>query len=217
MKKTILLLTALLLSVFAGCGGDSNPSDPGAANEPPPGRATIDSLITAYFPYYYSRRDSAKYHAMLLDGYRFQKLPEDPDNLVIEFWDEIEEMRIAGRMFRGTRNDEGQAVQGMMLQIRDLTISPSDDPEEPDGIEWFEVDSSIELRVTIDDQNQPEGSDRLFFEVKSPQTFLVAPDPLSPGDWALVRQLDRAPLPPKASGDASTEETSWGGLKGLFR
>ncbi|NNE08794.1 MAG: hypothetical protein HKN20_09555, partial [Gemmatimonadetes bacterium] len=96
-------------------------------------------------------------------------------------------------------------------------ITPSDHPDEPPGAEWFEVDSFVELQVTIDDPGQSDGSGRLFLEVKTPQTFLVAADPLSPGDWGLVRQIDRAPLAPKAAGEAATQEATWSDLKGLFR
>ncbi len=217
MRMFLLLLAVLLV---AGCGGDSNPSDPSANNEPapPPERATIDSLITAYFPYYYSRRDSAAYDAMLLDDFHFHK--GDPDNPVEDlYWDKTEELNMAGRMFRGTPNFRGQTLEGLALQIRDLTIAPSDHPDKPAEIEWFEVESNIELFATLRDPNASDGSGYLFLAIQSPQTFIVAPDPASPGDWGLVHHFDRGAAQSRTGGSdgGGAVDASWSDLKGLFR
>lgn len=208
----------LVLSIgagFLGCSAspDEGKPDPGDTTTVEIGRGTIDSLLSVYFPEKYSNRDSLDYEEMLDDRYSFQKLPDDPDQPVEElFWDKTEELKIAGRMFRGTLNVFNQSVESISLTMNVGSTTPSFDTDQPDDEDWFDVVSIVDMTVVLNDPNQPDGTGILNLLIDSEQKFIVTEDKDSPGDWVVVKQEDQQRI-----GKNGAEETTWSDFKGMFR
>ncbi len=188
----------LVLSIgagFLGCSAspDEGKPDPGDTTTVEIGRGTIDSLLSTFFPEHYSNQDSIDYEEMLDDRYSFQKLPDEPDDPIETlFWDKTEEMRIAGRMFRGTPNGAGQSVESITLNINVGSTTPSFDTDQPDDEDWFDVVAIVDMTVVLNDPSQSDGSGILNLLIDSEQKFIVTEDKDSPGDWVVVKQEDQA-------------------------
>ncbi len=156
-------------------------------------RGTVDSLIAVYLPHVYSNTDSAEYEAMLDDRYSFQRLPDDPDTPVQDlFWDKFEELRIGGRMFRGTPNVAGQSVESITLNVNVGSKTPSFDTDQPDDEAWIDVFAIVDMTVVLNDPGQSDGSGILNLLIDSEQKFVAADDRDSAGLWVVVKQEDRA-------------------------
>lgn len=208
-----LLLVLSIGAGFLGCSAspDEGMNDPGDTTTVEIGRGTIDSLIGVYFPEIYSNRDSAKYEEMLDGRYSFQKLPDDPDNPVVEFWDKREELRIGGRMFRGTPNDENQSVESINMTISVGTKTASNDTDQPDDEDWIDVTAIIALTVVVNNPNNTEDPITNFL-IDSDQNFVVTDDPNSAGDWVVVKQEDQERINKNGA-----EGTTWSDIKGMFQ
>ncbi len=217
----LVLAAPLILAV--GCGDDENPADNGNGDGDTTtveiGRGTIDSLLSLFFPEAYSNHDSIKYEETLDERYSFQKLPHDPDDPIEElFWDKAEELRIAGRMFRGTANGAGQSVESITLNINVGATTPSFDTDQPDDEEWFDIVAIIDMTVVLNDPNQSDGTGILNLLIDSEQKFIVTAEDDGAGDWVIVKQEDQQRINkgPKP-GAPNTAGSAWSGLKSLFR
>ncbi len=222
IKSLLLTLTLALPVLLIGCGDDKNPTSQdngdGDTTTVEIGRGTIDSLLSVYFPEYYTNRNLDACAAMLDDRYMFQRLPNDPgepvDNLV---WDRDEELAIAKVMFDGTANANGQSVESITLNINVGSIVPSVHPDEPADEEWFDVLAIVDMTVVLNDPNQSDGTGILNVLIDSEQKFVVTEDADSPGDWVCVRQEDRNRINRGVPGDGATEDAAWSDIKSLFR
>ncbi|NNE09254.1 MAG: hypothetical protein HKN20_11890 [Gemmatimonadetes bacterium] len=200
LMRPVLLATPvavwIAIGVF-GCGTVpcTTPECTGERTEDPVdiGRGTVDSLIAVYLPHVYSTTDSAGYEEMLDERYSFQKLPDDPDEPVQElFWDKFEELRIGGRMFRGTPNLAGQSVESITLNVNVGSKTPSFDTDQPDDENWIDVFAIIDMTVVLNDPGQSDGTGILNLLIDSEQKFVAADDRDSAGLWVVVKQEDRA-------------------------
>jgi len=211
-----LVVVACMVAAGVAC-------DEGTVFEPPENeepedtlRNSTTSLIEQHFTAAYTSMDSAAYEEALDASYQFQLLPEDvdPDNPDQAWWDKTTEMIIAGNMFSGRPNGDGQEVRLINLALDERLTVVDNTPyqEKPEGETWYKVMADVDLVVTVEDPSDQEGITN--YVVYSEQIFVCRPD-LSDGEkWVIFRQLDQ-PFINKNEG--GTEESSWGAVKDLFR
>jgi len=180
---------------------------------------TPGAMLERDFAAAYSTRDSLRYAFLLDSRYRFTPLLDeiDPDD-PLPYWTLDEEHAIAGRMFAGTANSRGQIVKRikLVLDVKTSAVDDTPDPERPPGEIWHRTTTFVDLLVTVDDPEDPEGI--MHYVVLSDQVFIARPDPARAGRYLVVRQEDRHPINRMPKGPSrGTEETSWGRIKSLWR
>ncbi|MBN1826658.1 MAG: hypothetical protein JW958_10350 [Candidatus Eisenbacteria bacterium] len=176
---------------------------------------TPEKLITR-FAEVYDAEDSTAYEELLDSLYIFEL---DPNNIgpgyPVEWWDREDEIRIAGRMFGGWQNPDGQHVNSIDLALSNITKrleTTSFGPDlPPEGETWYRVTCSVDLRVEVENPQSPDGV--TLFLVASDQEFVVRPDPNDSGGWVVFRQYDKEPY----NKIAATDNSSWGSVKQLWR
>lgn len=184
-------------------------------------RSTRAKLVTMYLPEACSNEDSASYDAALDEEYTFELLPLDSDpSQPSPWWEKPEELRIAGNMFESRYNDDGQRVVRIALDIveRSDAVDNTNYPGKPPGETWFRVTALIDLLVVVEDPADPYGV--INYVVSSDQIFVVRPDPDDASLWVVYKQRDQEPINKRllqAAFGSSTEQTSWGSVKELFR
>jgi hypothetical protein len=173
--------------------------NPGSGGEPPDtvpvtdlDRKTPAHLIENYLEFVYADMDSVKYEEALDDAYTFELLEEEPDPDFPEgWWDKIEELAIAGNMFKGRANPQNQTVEDILLalHIRSNVVDNTNYPGKPPGETWYKVTTYVDLRVIADDPADPSGV--MNFVVNSDQIFVCRPDPDADSLWTIFRQIDQ--------------------------
>ncbi|MFH1277116.1 MAG: hypothetical protein ABIK65_01890 [Candidatus Eisenbacteria bacterium] len=213
MRRLLPFAAAFLaLALAVSCGDDDNPADTGDPEPELP--KTPAELITQFFRAAYASMDSAAYAALLDSAYVFVLYaagvdPDDPN----PWWDLGEEMKIAGHMFGGWYNDDGQKVERIVLQMTERlnVVDNTPYPDKPEGEEWRKVTALIDLLVVVNDPDDVDGF--INFVVASDQLFTVRPSRTDSTTWTVYKQVDQEPIN-KGTG---TENASWGAVKEMFR
>lgn len=186
-------------------------------------QGTPAEAIELEFPLAYIAMDSVLYASLLDSRYTFVPLPlevdpDDPDTV----WDRAEELRIAGKMFKGRAGHRGVVVDGIDLSLH-LKTNPVIDatayPGRPAGETWYKATAFVDLTVITSDPNASDGSGIVNYIVNSDQYFVMRPDPAHAGRYLVYEQTDGYSIN-KAGETVSatnTDETSWGRVKSIFR
>ncbi|RPJ42930.1 MAG: hypothetical protein EHM19_09675 [Candidatus Latescibacterota bacterium] len=217
MKRTIALLGLALLATSLAC--EEELTDPGDNN--PPGDETFE-MWARNFAKEYAERDSSGYTAYLDPSYVFELLASevDPDVPSSGWWDRTEELEIAGRMFTGRYNDDGIKVNGIDLALQLKTTPVVDNDyyqDKPEGETWYLATTYVDLTVVTQNPNATDGSGFVNYIVNCDQKFVLRRDPSGSGRYLVRKQTDRPPINKALDGGGDTEESSWGGVKSLFR
>ncbi|MBM3320073.1 MAG: hypothetical protein FJY73_05290 [Candidatus Eisenbacteria bacterium] len=214
MRIAIGFLLVFFLSIVIGCGGD-DAVDPGD-NTPDPEtpEMSIESFARAY-----ALMDSTAYASYLDEEYTFELLPEEIDpNDPQGRWDRNEELDIAGNMFHGRFNSRGQQVVRIVLalDVKQSVVDNNTYPGKPAGETWYWTTCFVDLVVTADDPNDPEGI--INYVVLSNQVFIQRPDPSGAERYIMYKQIDQRPInKTRASAAERVEGMTWGAVKSLFR
>ncbi|RPJ43792.1 MAG: hypothetical protein EHM19_07990, partial [Candidatus Latescibacterota bacterium] len=186
-------------------------------------QGTPAEAIELEFPLAYNSMDSVHYASLLDSRYTFVPLPDevDPDD-PDPIWDRAEELRIAGKMFKGRAGHGGVVVDGIDLSLQ-LKTNPVIDatayPGRPAGEIWYKATAFVDLTVITSDPSAPDGSGITNYIVNSDQYFVMRPDPAHAGRYLVYKQTDGEPIN-KAGGTAAatnTDSSSWGRVKSIFR
>ncbi|MFH1680533.1 MAG: hypothetical protein ABIH26_07805 [Candidatus Eisenbacteria bacterium] len=203
------LFLSLFLVVVIGCGGD-DAVDPGGPGDNTPGPETPELSIQS-FAREYAEMDSAGYASYLDANYTFELLPEEVDSDDPRgWWDRTEELEIAGRMFNGRYNDQGQKVNriDLTLQVKSKVVDNTGYPGKPPGEIWYKVVCFVDLKVVVEDPSDPEGI--VNFIVFSNQDFIMRPDPSGAERYLVYKQKDQ-PSINKTTGPAAVERNAVAG------
>jgi hypothetical protein len=171
-------------------------------------------MIETDFAQAYAAMDSARYASLLDSRYTFELLEEEPDPDFPEgWWDRAEELAIAGTMFKGRANPDGQTVRDIILdfQIKSSVVDNTSYPDKPEGEVWHRVAAVVDLRVIANDPCDPHGV--MNYLVNSDQIFVVRPDPGHASRYLVYRQIDQ----PSINKAAGTQDESWTSVKLLWR
>lgn len=215
-RVTPVLALAACLCLAIACDEKDNPA--GSGDQTPAYPKTPAELITQYFPAVYSQMDSTAYAGLLDPSYLFELLPFSPDPTdPPAWWDLTEEMAIAGNMFSGRLNNDGQKVDRITLSMTVKTnlVDNTPYPNKPEGEAWHKVTAFVDLLVVVEDPRDPEGV--INYVVSSDQIFTVRPDPSHDDGWIVYKQTDQEPINKTGDSEASTQSESWSGVKSLFR
>ena len=216
----IVLFTIIPALLFlTACDEDDSPTK---QNDPPVdslAATSAEKLLEVVFEDAYNSQDSVAYAAMLDSLYEFEMLPDDPENpLDVETWDLADELRIAGRMFSGWENPDGIKMLGIDLEMSYQGRTPSieDFQDQPEGEIWYKAIAEVDITVIA--QN-PSDSGIRNLVIFSYQDFIVKPDPDDSNLWVIRRQIDRESIGKTGAQFfySATPETSWGGIKSLFK
>jgi len=190
-----VVLSAVAVLLPAGCGDDL-PPDPGNGHGgPSPGvnRESAENLIENYIPACYSTMDSVSYEKALDESYQFRRLSEDaePDSPDVEWWDKEEELARIGRLFNARYNDQGETIRMIMLTLDvrlQTKVSAEDYPEKPAGETWYQVITTHDWMITVEEPDSAEGirNDIVFSE----RTYICRPDPDGEGLWVVYREIE---------------------------
>ncbi|MBN1826659.1 MAG: hypothetical protein JW958_10355 [Candidatus Eisenbacteria bacterium] len=218
MRRTALfaLLFPLALLFLPCCDDDDNPVGGGDPDPSPRGAASPESLVVLLADAY-NTEDSTDYADLLDSLYVFAL---DPDNINPGWWTDSTwgkktECAIAGNMFAGSTNKNGQRTNSICLTFYNITKQVDETPYagKPAGETWWRVTAWIDLRVEVENPHSPDGV--TLFLVASDQEFVARPAPEDRTRWILFRQEDQESYGKAGSGTAR-EETSWGAVKSLF-
>lgn len=197
-----LAALALVLLLFAvpyfGCALNPSEKDPGETIPIVPGeldRTTRTNLITKYLPTAYTQMDSIAYDEALDEAYIFELLPDDEDpSAPPEWWDRIEELRVAGNMFGARYNNHDQKVERITLSMTVKTdaVDNTNYPGKPPTEIWYKITAFVDLLVVVEDPSDIEGV--VNYVVSSDQIFTVRPDPDADSLWVIYKQADQEPI-----------------------
>ncbi|MBM3321008.1 MAG: hypothetical protein FJY73_10070 [Candidatus Eisenbacteria bacterium] len=195
--SALLMLIVLLTGVALASSCVLNPKDDNGNGKPPidpdRNRKTTGNLIEKWLPYVYSNMDSTGYEAALDEAYTFELLPGevDPDDPQ-GWWDKLEELALTGKMFKARFNSRGEKVDQIKLTLDPKSTVVDNSAERPPGEVWWRVTSFVDLLVTVDDPNDPEGVKN--YVVLSDQIFVCRPDPDADSLWVIYKQIDQEPI-----------------------
>ncbi|MBN1825140.1 MAG: hypothetical protein JW958_02665 [Candidatus Eisenbacteria bacterium] len=193
MIPKVIILAAVIGLFLYGCA--LSPSDDDDPIIKPPvtyNRSAPDSLIL-FLQNAYNEGDSAKYEECLDSMYVFELIPGGVEQDSIEWWDRVDELRIAGRMFDAWTNADGQRVNNISLSLTNIYKQQDNTSFGPDlpppGETWWRVTASVDLRVEVENPQSPDGV--TLFLVASDQEWIARPDPNEEGLWTIFRQYDK--------------------------
>lgn len=217
MKTRYLAAAFLAAFVFSGCGDDPvQPPIPPVDPWPDP---SAKESVLYYVQRAYNERNSGRYEQILDDGFKNFLSDGDVNNGLPEQWDLAQEKTVTRNLFSKTQVGDLPLVKSINMDLlyeNGVTwteVVPTSAPTET----WYSasVYYSFQILVHYDQIDEdivyyPPGSSKAQITVRNAGTD-------SKPDWKLVEFRDLGGGSLATLRMASTEQTSWGKVKALYR